>query len=270
VEHIYACKGTYTASLTVTDNDGKTDTASVSIQVSKAPLKPPTAIISANPTSGDAPLTVSFDGSGSINGDGSIVSYKWVFGDGGIATGAKKTHTYDTKGTYTASLTVTDNNRLKNTASVKITADESGPITKIFNITSPPIWVNDKYPIRTKTIDIPKADEYDLWIQAEYTGESQIGEEYRLQVNGGSIGPIIGDRYNGPNDPTLKWISHGSYNLREGANTITFHKGGQPNRIGTGDPGDWRDYDPSDDPSLWTWYLGGSVHFKAIKIKTSE
>ena len=70
---------------------------------------PPTAVISPTPTSGIAPLVVSFNGSGSSDSDGSISSYAWTFGDGGTAVGATATHTYASAGSYTARLTVTDN-----------------------------------------------------------------------------------------------------------------------------------------------------------------
>ncbi|MHC4914793.1 MAG: PKD domain-containing protein [Planctomycetota bacterium] len=68
----------------------------------------PTAVMVASPTSGNVPLPVSFDGTGSTDPDGNIVSYAWNFGDGGTAAGATVTHTYTIEGTYTASLTVTD------------------------------------------------------------------------------------------------------------------------------------------------------------------
>ena len=152
----YDYENTYPVTLTVTDNDGKTGTASVNIQVSAAPLESPKAVIKADPTSGEEPLTVSFDGSGSSDPDGRIVSYKWTFGDGKSATGSTTTHTYNSKGTYTARLKVTDDDGETDTARVDIEVVESGPITKIFDITRPAIWVNDKYPIRTKSIDVPR------------------------------------------------------------------------------------------------------------------
>jgi PKD repeat protein len=72
--------------------------------------QPPIAVISANPLSGAAPLTVTFDGSGSTDPDGSVVSWIWSFGDATSATGAVVTHTYTNIGiTYYPSLTVVDN-----------------------------------------------------------------------------------------------------------------------------------------------------------------
>jgi hypothetical protein len=50
-----------------------------------------------------------FDGSGSFDHEGSIMSYSWDFGDGTTATGMTATHTYGSPGIYQVILTVTDN-----------------------------------------------------------------------------------------------------------------------------------------------------------------
>jgi PKD repeat protein len=69
----------------------------------------PTAIMSANPSTGPAPLTVVFDGSGSFSNTGTALSsWTWSFGDGASGSGVQTTHIYSTAGTYTAILTVTD------------------------------------------------------------------------------------------------------------------------------------------------------------------
>jgi PKD repeat protein len=83
--------------------------------------QPPVAAVSATPASGTAPLQVAFNGSGSHDPDGSIVSYAWNFGDGGTASGATATHTYTTASTYVATLIVTDNQGATGSASVTIT-----------------------------------------------------------------------------------------------------------------------------------------------------
>jgi PKD repeat protein len=84
--------------------------------------RPPAAAASASPTSGVAPLAVSFDGTGSSDPDGSIASYAWSFGDGASATGATATHTYASPGSYTAALTVTDDRGATGSTTVSITA----------------------------------------------------------------------------------------------------------------------------------------------------
>ncbi|QRK08137.1 PKD domain-containing protein [Archangium violaceum] len=71
--------------------------------------QPPVANATATPASGPAPLTVGFSGAGSVDSDGTIVSYAWSFGDGQSGTGSTVSHTYTQPGTYTATLTVTDN-----------------------------------------------------------------------------------------------------------------------------------------------------------------
>jgi PKD repeat protein len=83
--------------------------------------QPPVAVASATPTSGTAPLAVAFDGTGSHDPDGSIASYSWNFGDGGTATGATASHTYQNSGSYNAVLTVTDNLGATGTNSAAIT-----------------------------------------------------------------------------------------------------------------------------------------------------
>jgi subtilisin family serine protease len=53
-------------------------------------------------------LSCSFDGGGTIDGDGSISGYVWDFGDGGSATGVTPAHTFSSDGNYAVTLTVTD------------------------------------------------------------------------------------------------------------------------------------------------------------------
>jgi chitodextrinase len=60
------------------------------------------------PYSGTMSDVISFDGSGSSDSDGTIVQYDWNFGDGNTASGINPTHTYSADGSYTVSLTVTD------------------------------------------------------------------------------------------------------------------------------------------------------------------
>jgi PKD repeat protein len=88
---------------------------------SGAPNQAPTAVFSATPVSGTAPLAVSYTGQASSDSDGTIVSYAWVFGDGGTATGPTASRTYTTPGSYTARLTVTDNGGSTASATTTIT-----------------------------------------------------------------------------------------------------------------------------------------------------
>lgn len=66
-----------------------------------------TARVTTGVTSGQAPLTVSFDGSTSNALNGAIIGHAWDFGDDATATGATASHTYTTPGSYVARLRVT-------------------------------------------------------------------------------------------------------------------------------------------------------------------
>jgi len=88
----------------------------------------PAAAMTALPTSGVVPLNVAFDGSNSSDADGSIVSYTWNFADGATASGVTANHTYSTPGTFTARLTVTDNQGASSstTATIQVNANLPG------------------------------------------------------------------------------------------------------------------------------------------------
>jgi cytochrome c peroxidase len=89
------------------------------------------------PYTGDVGISITFDGSGSSDPDGTIVSYDWDFGDGNTGTGVAPTHSYAAAGTYTVTLTVGDDAGASDTATTtaSITAnqppvsDPNGPYT---------------------------------------------------------------------------------------------------------------------------------------------
>ena len=95
------------------------------------------------PTSGTAPLTVSFVGSSSYDPDGVIASYVWNFGDGTSSTLSNVSHTYSTAGTYNASLTVTDNSGAQSVGTLSIIASTVPVVTsKYLKVSSMvPTWV---------------------------------------------------------------------------------------------------------------------------------
>lgn len=83
---------------------------------------PVVAVINVSTNSGDAPLEVVFDGSGSSTTNASISEYAWDFGDGNADSGAQVSHTYTADGVYTAWLTVTDSESNVASNSVEIVA----------------------------------------------------------------------------------------------------------------------------------------------------
>ncbi len=96
----------------------------VSGTVPAATSQPPVAVLSAAPTSGGAPLVVSFGSAGSSDPDGSVARIEWNFGDGSAPQlAASASHSYAMPGVYTATLKVTDNAGLTDTKSVTINAN---------------------------------------------------------------------------------------------------------------------------------------------------
>ena len=87
----------------------------------------PVAVASAAPLTGNFPLNVTFSGTSSTDSDGTIASYAWTFGDGGTASTSGPSHTYTTAGTFTAALTVTDDDGASDVAAVSVTVTDPTP-----------------------------------------------------------------------------------------------------------------------------------------------
>jgi len=143
----YTESGSYTVTLTVTDSAGLSASATTVIEVAeksdpdtKPPIsappapggdkpdqdpdpaaQPPEAVLSANVESGEAPLEVNFDATGSkAKGGATIAEYKWDFGNGSSSDQATAATTYTESGSYTATLTITDSAGLSDTETTVI------------------------------------------------------------------------------------------------------------------------------------------------------
>jgi phospholipase C len=114
--HTYGTPGEYSATLTITDRDGRTSTGSCAVEVRAAPAGAVRAFLGTDDGSGPAPLTVHFDGARSAATapggiQGGIKSWSLAFGDGSAPVRgngeppANVAHVYARPGTFTASLT---------------------------------------------------------------------------------------------------------------------------------------------------------------------
>ncbi len=100
--HTYTATGTYPVTVTVTDNVGATDTETHDVTVTNAA---PTASFTSEVTGLTADVT-----STSTDSDGTITGVSWDFGDSTpLVTTGSASHAYANPGTYTITLTATDN-----------------------------------------------------------------------------------------------------------------------------------------------------------------
>jgi|GEM_PF-845149 len=131
VTHTFNHPGLYDVNLVVTDNNGAKGSRTVQIQVVQGKENwKPVAIVSANPFYGLVPLTVDFNAFESFDPDGSIVSYRWDFGDGENVSGVTKnkvTHTFASPGDFNVLLEVRDDDGDKALDRVLIQAYSESP-----------------------------------------------------------------------------------------------------------------------------------------------
>ena len=140
-----------------------------------------------DPARGNAPLSVRFTDA-STDPDGTVTSYRWTFGDGATSTERSPTRTYTTPGTFTATLTVTDDSGLQGTAQTPITVTDSRSLHLIVHVldarTNAPVPLAVATELRlyeadgttpltlnggTNAIAIPAGGELDTTIDVELT-----------------------------------------------------------------------------------------------------
>ncbi len=116
--------------------------------VYSATNNPPTAVIDANPDSGNTPLTVSFDATASNDADGDPLTYAWdLDGDGQYddSTAATAQYTYTTGGTVMVGLRVDDGRGGTDTVATQISVGNTAPTATITAPSPGTTWkVGDK------------------------------------------------------------------------------------------------------------------------------
>lgn len=128
-QHLFTQPGRYEIKLTVTDSTGATASA---VGVLRLRGAEPTAVITADASSGFVPLVVRFNGSSSSAPDDVVRDYFWDFGDGATSQRSNPDHTYTTPGVYTVQLTVTTGGGVSASTSTDITVNARPDASLLF------------------------------------------------------------------------------------------------------------------------------------------
>jgi len=131
----YADDGTFTADLTVTDEDGGSTTEQVSIII--ANVNP--TVNSMTTMGGDEGVTLNFTGAGSDPGDDTL-TYTWDFGNGDTLTGADVDYAFPDNGDFDVVLTISDEDGGASSETQQVTIANVAPVIDLFTI---PVLVDE-------------------------------------------------------------------------------------------------------------------------------
>ncbi|WP_246075821.1 PKD domain-containing protein [Aliikangiella marina] len=177
--HTFSAAGTYTVSLTVTDNDLNEDSISKNITINDGTVGP-----NASFTYAQDFLNVSFTDTSS-DSDGEVTAWLWDFGDGASSAEANPSHTYLQAGSYTVSLQVTDNDGL------------SDSFSQTINVNSDNDFLNNPSQISGLAASRGNAEYFKMNVAAG-------ARDLRFAINGGSGDADIYIRY-GAVPTTSEW-----------------------------------------------------------------
>ena len=107
-------------------------------------LKQPVASFTYIPENPVVNQTITFNASSSYDPDGTIVSYKWDFGDGNITSTTEPiiTHSYASAGDYIVNLKVADNYGATNSTNKTVTVYPSTPVLVLISVSPPAVTLN--------------------------------------------------------------------------------------------------------------------------------
>lgn len=195
-----------TCTLTVNDN-----TLAYRINCATDPV-PPTAAISASASKVQVGTSVSFSAAGSTDTDGSIVSYLWDDG----STTASINRTFDTAGTYTVSVKVTDDDGLTDNASTTVTVVDQVDYPKTFDQLyfrgTPNNW-------GTTAMELVAAHTWQTTVTFTGSGDNNGGQRFKFDVFGN-----WNQNYGDSNaDGTANQSGSDIYTSVSGTYTVTFN-----------------------------------------------
>ena len=131
VDHTFATTGTFEITLTVKDDEDATSVDVKSIEVRDGTA--PTVNFIVTPASGEEDTFFHFDANNSSD-DGTIVKYRWDFGDGQTSTGQTIDHLYSSAGDFVVTLELTDDQGFTNVGQKKVKVNPFDDLAAILEI----------------------------------------------------------------------------------------------------------------------------------------
>ena len=202
---VFSDNGIYTVTLSVTDDDGSTD--SVSHDVSVTDLGP-TAVLSGDTTLNEG-QTGSYDASGSASGPDTIVLYEWDWSYDGITfnpsgdTSALQTHVWTGGGIYMVAVRVTDDDGSTDIAAltVSVASGNNAPVAFIDDIDDSVIPLPVTIKVTPQTLNL---DRLGNWVKVHINDDIENTPQQMEVVLDGS------DSFDPDGDPLFyQWILTG-------------------------------------------------------------
>jgi PKD repeat protein len=147
--HIYSSSGTMNVRLTVTDDEGESNTKTRSLTV--FPNVRPLADFLFSPEDASINDVINFLDR-SIDEDGYVEYWEWDFGDGSTSIQPDTDHKYSDKGSFYATLTVTDNDGNQDAVTKIITIKNLSP-TADFTVSSTEVEIDETVQFTDKSSD---------------------------------------------------------------------------------------------------------------------
>ncbi len=171
--HVYANPGTYAATLTATDSAGHSGSSSTTVTVNSAPVVNGAPVVNAgSPVTVNAESSLTF-GQATETGGTAPFTYTWNFGDGTTQTGSlNPSHTYANPGSYTATVTVTDANKLTSSSSLVVTVNDVAPAV---TFTDPAAVAGSPVSFTASATDVSPADQAAGFTYAWNFGDGSTG-----------------------------------------------------------------------------------------------
>ena len=176
--HTYSSAGTYTVKLTATNSAGSNTLQRAGYITAPSAVIAPVASFTGSPTSGAAPLTVTF----TDRSTNTPTSWSWSFGDGSSSTEKNPSHAYSSAGTYTVILTATNS-----------AGSNAFTRASYITVTSPSATPTLSFQPGTSTVPAGSTTTYTIMQDTATKGLS--GYNITIALSNPSIGKITGVTY---------------------------------------------------------------------------